>query len=164
MPSIDRGSGWRGIALQALAAMLLGLWWMPAAKAFNPGCTPFPGTAVVAPEASLVLDDAQGLSSSPQPLEPDDACARRGSGKLLEQEAFSGKMLNYAVLDTNADGVVDTNDTISSGVVFSGGIPTLNAIVNGASRKIVNDSSGGITTLVEKSGGGSRRIMWRQIQ
>jgi type IV pilus assembly protein PilY1 len=73
-------------------------------------------------------------------------------------------MLNYAVLDTNADGVVDSNDTISSGVVFTGGIPTLNAIVNGATRKIVNDSSGTVTTLVEKSGGGSRRIMWRQIQ
>jgi type IV pilus assembly protein PilY1 len=40
----------------------------------------------------------------------------------------------------------------------------LNAIVNDATRKIVNDSSGGISTLVEKSGGGSRRIMWRQIQ
>jgi type IV pilus assembly protein PilY1 len=29
---------------------------------------------------------------------------------------------------------------------------------------IVNDSSGNITELLEKSVGGSRRIMWRQIQ
>lgn len=141
MPSIDRGSGWRGIALQALAAMLLGLWWMPAAKAFNPGCTPFPGTAEVAPEASLVLDDAQGLSSSPQPLEPDDACARRGSGKLLEQEAFSGKMLDAAVLGNNGDGVAGQG-----------------------AGKIISDSSGGINTRVERPDGGGRRILWRQIQ
>ncbi|ANI62515.1 pilus assembly protein [Pseudomonas sp. GR 6-02] len=94
-----------------------------------------------------------------------DPCASFGSGKLVELDAFSGKMLNYAVLDTNADGVVDGNDTISSGVIFAGGIPTLNAVVNDATRKIVNDSGGGVTTLVEKSGGGSgRRIMWRQIQ
>lgn len=94
-----------------------------------------------------------------------DPCASFGTGKLVELDAFSGKMLNYAVLDTNADGVVDGNDTISSGVIFTGGIPTLNAVVNDATRKIVNDSGGGVTTLVEKSGGGSgRRIMWRQIQ
>ena len=68
------------------------------------------------------------------------------------------------MLDTNNDGTVDSTDTVSSGVIFTGGIPTLNAIVNGATRKVVNDSSGGISTLVEKSGGGSRRIMWRQIQ
>jgi len=112
-------------------------------------------------QASLVLGRIVFTTASVDTIDP---CSSFGTGKLVELDAFSGKMLNYAVLDTNADGVVDTNDTISSGVVFSGGIPTLNAIVNGASRKIVNDSSGGITTLVEKSGGGSRRIMWRQIQ
>ncbi|MDI2143925.1 MULTISPECIES: pilus assembly protein [unclassified Pseudomonas] len=112
-------------------------------------------------QASLVLGRIVFTTAS---VDTTDPCSSFGTGKLVELDAFSGKMLNYAVLDTNADGVVDTNDTISSGVVFSGGIPTLNAIVNGATRKIVNDSSGGITTLVEKSGGGSRRIMWRQIQ
>ncbi|MGE1176411.1 pilus assembly protein [Pseudomonas sp. BW7P1] len=112
-------------------------------------------------QASLVLGRIVFTTAS---VDTTDPCSSFGTGKLVELDAFSGKMLNYAVLDTNADGLVDTNDTISSGVVFSGGIPTLNAIVNGASRKIVNDSSGGITTLVEKSGGGSRRIMWRQIQ
>ncbi|WP_367254680.1 pilus assembly protein [Pseudomonas sp. stari2] len=112
-------------------------------------------------QASLVLGRIVFTTAS---VDTTDPCSSFGTGKLVELDAFSGKMLNYAVLDTNADGVVDTNDTISSGVVFSGGIPTLNAIVNGATRKIVNDSSGGITTLVEKSGGGSRRIIWRQIQ
>ncbi|MBT9267300.1 pilus assembly protein [Pseudomonas sp. MG-9] len=112
-------------------------------------------------QASLVLGRIVFTTAS---VDTTDPCASFGTGKLVELDAFSGKMLNYAVLDTNADGVVDSNDTISSGVVFTGGIPTLNAIVNGATRKIVNDSSGSVTTLVEKSGGGSRRIMWRQIQ
>ncbi|MBH3408316.1 pilus assembly protein [Pseudomonas glycinae] len=112
-------------------------------------------------QASLVLGRIVFTTAS---VDTTDPCSSFGTGKLIELDAFSGKMLNYAVLDTNADGVVDSNDTISSGVVFTGGIPTLNAIVNGATRKVVNDSSGGITTLVEKSGGGSRRIMWRQIQ
>ncbi|BBP72966.1 type IV pilus-associated protein [Pseudomonas sp. Seg1] len=112
-------------------------------------------------QASLVLGRIIFTTAS---VDTTDPCSSFGTGKLVELDAFSGKMLNYAVLDTNNDGVVDSNDTISSGVIFTGGIPTLNAIVNGATRKIVNDSSGGITTLVEKSGGGSRRIMWRQIQ
>ena len=112
-------------------------------------------------QASLVLGRIVFTTAS---VDTTDPCSSFGTGKLVELDAFSGKMLNYAVLDTNADGVVDSNDTISSGVVFTGGIPTLNAVVNGASRKVVNDSSGGITTLVEKGGGGSRRIMWRQIQ
>ncbi|MBS4080827.1 pilus assembly protein [Pseudomonas rustica] len=112
-------------------------------------------------QASLVLGRIIFTTAS---VDTTDPCSSFGTGKLVELDAFSGKMLNYAVLDTNADGVVDSNDTISSGVVLTGGIPTLNAIVNGATRKIVNDSSGGITTLVEKPGGGSRRIMWRQIQ
>jgi type IV pilus assembly protein PilY1 len=98
-------------------------------------------------------------------VDTTDPCASFGTGKLVELDAFSGKMLNYAVLDSNGDGLVDIKDSISSGVIFTGGIPTLNAIVNNATRKIVNDSSGGISSLVEKPGsGGSRRIMWRQIQ
>ncbi|KAA0969919.1 pilus assembly protein [Pseudomonas sp. ANT_H12B] len=98
-------------------------------------------------------------------VDTTDPCASFGTGKLVELDAFSGKMLNYAVLDTNGDSLVDTKDSISSGVIFTGGIPTLNAVVNNASRKIVSDSSGGVTSLVEKPvGGTNRRIMWRQIQ
>lgn len=61
--------------------------------------------------------------------------------------AFSAKML-----DSNGDGVIDNPDVLTSGVIFTGDDPTL------------SDSSGGISEGVEKSGGGSRRIMWRQIQ
>jgi type IV pilus assembly protein PilY1 len=112
-------------------------------------------------QANLVLGRIVFTTAS---VDTTDPCASFGTGKLVELDAFSGKMLNYAVLDTNGDGVVDSTDTVSSGVIFTGGNPTLNAIVNGGTRKVVNDSSGGIATLVEKSGGGSRRIMWRQIQ
>ena len=130
-------------------------WYLP--LVYNSALT---GERVIN-QAALVLGRIVFTTAS---VDTTDPCASFGTGKLVELDAFSGKMLNYAVLDTNADGVVDSNDTISSGVVFTGGIPTLNAIVNGATRKIVNDSSGTVTTLVEKSGGGSRRIMWRQIQ
>jgi type IV pilus assembly protein PilY1 len=97
-------------------------------------------------------------------VDTTDPCASFGTGKLVELEAFSGKMLNYAVIDTNGDRLVDGNDTISSGVVFTGGIPTLNVVSADAKTKLLTDSSGAITTVVEKGGGGSRRIMWRQIQ
>lgn len=112
-------------------------------------------------QASLVLGRIIFTTAS---VDTTDPCSSFGTGKLVELDAFTGKMLNYAVLDTNNDGLVNSNDAISAGVVFTGGIPTLNAIVNGALRKVVTDSSGGITTLIEKGGGGSRRIMWRQIQ
>ncbi|QVW22584.1 pilus assembly protein [Pseudomonas hormoni] len=112
-------------------------------------------------QASLVLGRIVFTTAV---VDTTDPCASFGTGKLVELDAFSGKMLNYAVLDTNGDGVVDSADTISSGVIFTGGMPFLNAIVNGGARKIVNDSSGTPTSLVEKAGGGSRRIMWRQIQ
>ncbi|WP_028623355.1 pilus assembly protein [Pseudomonas sp. Ant30-3] len=97
-------------------------------------------------------------------VDTTDPCASFGTGKLVELDAFNGKMLNYAVLDTGNDGVVDSSDMITSGVVFSGGIPILNAIVNGGTGKLVGDTSATVTKLTEKGGGGSRRIMWRQIQ
>ncbi|MGF6130394.1 type IV pilus assembly protein PilY1 [Pseudomonas frederiksbergensis] len=98
-------------------------------------------------------------------VDTTDPCASFGTGKLVELDAFNGKMLNYALLDTTGDGVVDSADSISSGVIFTGGIPTLNAIVNNGARLIVNDSGGNVSSLVGKTGGGgSRRIMWRQIQ
>lgn len=98
-----------------------------------------------------------------------DPCASQGFGRAVEVDALSGAMLTYAVLDTNGDGVVDDKDTRSSGIIFSKGIPQLNAIVDntdGQQKKIFNDSSANITQLAElgdpSSGGG--RIMWRQIQ
>ncbi|WP_238538796.1 hypothetical protein [Pseudomonas sp. GM74] len=70
-------------------------------------------------------------------------------------EAISVKML-----DGNADGVVDNSDTLSDGVIFIGEHSAQDASDNGGA---VNDSTGDGTAGMEKSGG-SRRIMWRQIQ
>jgi type IV pilus assembly protein PilY1 len=112
-------------------------------------------------QASIVLGRVVFTTAS---VDTTDPCASFGTGRLVELDAFSGKMLNYAVLDTTSDGLVDSNDTISSGVIFTGGIPTLNFISSDGKRKGTTDTSGTITIIVEKGGGGSRRIMWRQIQ
>jgi len=120
------------------------------------------GERVINP-ASLVLGRVVFTTAA---VDTTDPCASFGTGKLIELDALNGKMLNYAVLDTNNDGSLTSLDTISAGVVFTGGIPTLSAVVsaNGATNMIVNDSGGGITDLLGKTVGGSRRIMWRQIQ
>jgi type IV pilus assembly protein PilY1 len=97
-------------------------------------------------------------------VDTTDPCASFGTGKLVELEAFSGKMLNYAVIDTGGDSLVDNNDSISSGVSFIDGIPSLSFITPTGTEKGVNDTSGKLTIIKEKGGGGSRRIMWRQIQ
>jgi len=97
-------------------------------------------------------------------VDTTDPCASFGTGKVVELDAFSGKMLNYAVLDTTNDGLIDSKDAISSGVIMTSGIPIVNNIVDGGTKKFVGDTSGTVTTLTEKGGGGSRRIMWRQIQ
>jgi type IV pilus assembly protein PilY1 len=113
-------------------------------------------------QAALVLGRIVFTTAS---VDTTDPCASFGTGKLIELDAFSGKMFNYAVLDTNGDNLVDSSDTISSGVIFTGGIPVLNAIVNSGTAKIVGDSSATVTRLTEKGGGNDgRRIMWRQIQ
>jgi len=113
-------------------------------------------------QAALVLGRIVFTTAS---VDTTDPCASFGTGKLIELDAFSGKMFNYAVLDTNGDNLVDSSDTISSGVIFTGGMPVLNAIVNSGTAKIVGDSSATVTRLTEKGGGNDgRRIMWRQIQ
>ncbi|MBT2297937.1 pilus assembly protein [Pseudomonas fluorescens] len=132
-------------------------WYLP--LVYNNALT---GERVINP-ASLVLGRIVFTTAA---VDTTDPCASFGTGKLIQVDAFNGKMLNYAVLDTNGDGLLNSLDTVSSGVIFTGGIPTLSAVVsaNGATNMIVNDSGGGITDLLGKSVGGSRRIMWRQIQ
>jgi len=97
-------------------------------------------------------------------VDTTDPCSSFGTGKVVELDAFTGKMLSYPVLDTNGSGVVDASDLQSSGFIFSVGIPNLTSILNQSTAKIFSDSSGGTTSMAEKGGGGSRRIMWRQIQ
>ncbi|WP_260962942.1 pilus assembly protein [Pseudomonas citri] len=133
-------------------------WYLP--LVYNNALT---GERVINP-ANLVLGRVVFTTAA---VDTTDPCASFGTGKLIEVDAFNGKMLNYALLDTNGDGSLTSADTISAGVVFTGGIPTLSAVVNanGATNMVVNDSGGGITNLLGKTVvGGSRRIMWRQIQ
>lgn len=68
--------------------------------------------------------------------------------------------ISVKMLDSNDDGIVDNSDTLSDGVVFVGERSTPDADDNGGA---VNDSTGDDAPGMEKSGG-SRRIMWRQIQ
>jgi len=112
-------------------------------------------------QASIVLGRVVFTTAS---VDTTDPCSSFGTGRLVELDAFNGKMLNYAVIDTTGDRLVDSNDMISSGVIFTGGIPTLNFISANGERKGTTDTSGAVTVIVEKGGGGSRRIMWRQIQ
>ena len=130
-------------------------WYLP--LVYNSVLT---GERVIS-QATLVLGRIVFTTAN---VDTTDPCASFGTGKLVELDAFSGKMLNYAVLDTTNDGLIDGNDAVSSGVVFSTGIPLVNMIANAGTAKYVGDTSGGIVKLTEKGGGGSRRIMWRQIQ
>ena len=68
--------------------------------------------------------------------------------------------ISVKMLDSNDDGVVDSIDRLSDGVIFVGEHSTQDVSDNGGA---VNDSTGDDTPGMEKSGG-SRRIMWRQIQ
>lgn len=106
-------------------------------------------------------------------VDTTDPCSSQGFGRLVELEALTGSMLTYAVIDTNGDGVVDSSDSVSAGMIFGSGIPTLNSIVsdsegNVADTKVVNSSSGDVTTIKEASdtggNGSDKRIMWRQVQ
>lgn len=101
-------------------------------------------------------------------VDTSDPCATQGTGYIFELDGLSGSMLAYPVIDNNGDGVVDSNDTVTSGLLIASGIPVLNAILdspNQPSLKLVNDSSGTITKIWEKGAtSGSGRIMWRQIQ
>ncbi|EIK95188.1 type IV pilus-associated protein [Pseudomonas sp. M47T1] len=103
-------------------------------------------------------------------VDTTDACASQGAGYTFELNALNGSILSYPVLDTNGDGVVNSSDTIVSGIYISTGIPNLNGIIDVASTnsqvKIINDSSGTITKLVEAGTGTATlgRILWRQIQ
>lgn len=135
-------------------------WYLP--LVYNSALT---GERVIS-QAKLVAGRIVFTSAG---VDVTDPCSSFGTGKLVELDAFSGKMLSYAVLDTNGDGLVDSTDIASSGVMFTAGIPTLNAIVNDGARIVVGTSGGDVDTLVgiqrfRAPGVGNRRIMWRQIQ
>ncbi|MGY4490693.1 pilus assembly protein [Pseudomonas sp. TE3610] len=106
-------------------------------------------------------------------IDTTDPCSSQGSGYVIELDALNGSLLSYPVLDTDADGKVTSTDTRVAGLYISTGIPNLNSIISVAAtstttasqRKLVNDSSGTLTNLVEAGGTTTPgRILWRQIQ
>lgn len=104
-------------------------------------------------------------------VDTSDPCATQGTGYIFELDGLSGSMLTYPVIDNNGDNLVDSKDTVTSGLLIATGIPVLNAIVDdtggsNTSLKLINDSSSTITKIREKGSAtsGSGRIMWRQIQ
>tara|TARA_R110002020_G_scaffold358881_1_gene571565 strand:+ start:20080 stop:23151 length:3072 start_codon:yes stop_codon:yes gene_type:complete len=52
-----------------------------------------------------------------------DPCQSAGAGWLMSLDLFSGGMLQVATLDTNDDGVVDSDDALIAGISVEGGLP-----------------------------------------
>lgn len=105
-------------------------------------------------------------------IDADDPCESSGSGRLVELDLLSGSMLNYEVLDTNKDGKIDDDDTITSGRNFNDGLPGAPVIIDAGPEKKTQTKaillSTGTTEFVDERAAarsaGARRIMWRQLQ
>lgn len=104
-------------------------------------------------------------------IDAADPCVSSGSGRLVELDLLSGSMLNYEVLDTNADGKIDESDTIVAGLNFNDGMPGAPVIIDRGPEKPTQTKaillSTGETRFVDekaRSTTNARRIMWRQIQ
>lgn len=168
MPNTEPDSKGSRLLLVVAATLLGSLWQGGPAQARGPANSLLPGAVAAAPEVitstpyvlpfvrgqvlpcaamgsagqsmgvvpwRLVhVRDARRVSCNLLPFKIDGSDSNTGSGKLIELQAFSGKMLDAAVAHTHGTG------------------------------KIIRDSNGGIGTRVDKNDGGSRRILWRQIQ
>lgn len=97
-------------------------------------------------------------------LDTTDPCSSSGSGKIMEVDAATGKMLtNFAVFGST---------TSISGYTISGGLPNFSAFVGSDSNSTdspsqtitVQDSNGNLFTYTEPGAVQNRRIMWRQRQ
>jgi len=97
-------------------------------------------------------------------LDTSDPCSSSGSGKLMEIDAVSGKMItNMLVLG---------RDTNVAGIVIGTGIPNFTSALgntDGATGDMTQtmtaqDGAGNTYTYTEKGPENSRRIMWRQRQ
>lgn len=168
MPNTEPDSKGSRLLLVVAATLLGSLWQGGPAQARGPANSLLPGAVAAAPEVitstpyvlpfvrgqvlpcaamgsagqpmgvvpwrPVHVRDARRVSCDLLPFKIDGSDSNTGSGKLIELQAFSGKMLDAAVAHTHGTG------------------------------KIIRDSNGGIGTRVDKNDGGSRRILWRQIQ
>lgn len=148
------GCGWQVAAAQvcccaysllpgaaAVPEMTTSISVWPVALPLARGCCLSCATAVscgrpigVVPWPLAHAHDVARVSCNTQPFKLGEPDPSTDGGNLIEQHAFSCKMLGATVAHTQDSG------------------------------KIIRDSSGGTRTQGEKAGDGGRRILWRQIQ
>ncbi|MGA3681324.1 pilus assembly protein [Pseudomonas graminis] len=103
-------------------------------------------------------------------VDTGDPCSSSGSGRFVDLDALSGRMLSYPVLDTNGDGLINSGDSNSSGFVVGGGVPYFAAALDkgdGNQALMLGGTGGGTpggSLPAGKGGPSDRRIMWRQIR
>ncbi|MFP3852278.1 pilus assembly protein [Pseudomonas sp. W5-01] len=99
-------------------------------------------------------------------VDTGDPCSSSGSGRYVELDALSGRMLSYPVLDTNGDGQVNSADANSSGILISGGVPNAAVTLDkeNGNQAIPLGGLGTPQTITDLGGVSNRRIMWRQIR
>lgn len=98
-------------------------------------------------------------------VDTGDPCSSSGSGRFVDLDALSGRMLSYPVLDTNGDGQINSADVNSSGFLVSGGVPSATRLdKDNGNQAIVVGGLAVPETDIELGGVSDRRIMWRQIR
>lgn len=99
-----------------------------------------------------------------------NTCDAGGTGYINALDAFSGTSLKAAYFDSNGDGKVDSNDSITSngdavpvGSIDLGvGMPTLPTVID--KLLVVGGSKGSLgNVLVNPQGGSNQRVSWREI-
>jgi type IV pilus assembly protein PilY1 len=100
-------------------------------------------------------------------VDTGDPCSSSGSGRFVDLDALSGRMLSYPVLDTNNDRQINSADNNSSGFLVSGGVPYLAAALdkdNGNQEIVLSGDPANPAVATELGGVSNRRIMWRQTR
>jgi type IV pilus assembly protein PilY1 len=100
-------------------------------------------------------------------VDTGDPCSSSGSGRFVDLDALSGRMLSYPVLDTNSDRQINSADNNSSGFLVSGGVPYLAAALdkdNGNQEIVLSGDPANPAIATELGGVSNRRIMWRQTR
>ncbi|MCO7612017.1 hypothetical protein NJH83_17410 [Pseudomonas chlororaphis] len=156
MPSTDSDS-LRCRWLFLVVVALLGSWEGVVASEVQSPTT----VADQAPEPSGV---SARLPLSAGGLRAGAYCSYMACGKLIELQAFSGKMLDAALQDANRDGIVADQEALSQGLGVVDPVPGRAGVSSHQPRKTVSDPGGASSSLEDRSSGGSRRILWRQIQ
>lgn len=102
-----------------------------------------------------------------------DVCSAGGSSWLMELDFATGGQLSSSVFDTNRDGVVNANDSITAGVHMDG-IASTPSVLSGfgpaddpgsLEHLYANQSTGAVAEMLNRSNPlANRRMSWRQIR